>query len=75
MPSPRRVRSASRPEFVESFLAINKLGAIAVPVNFRMTAPEIAFLVGDCDARVVIAGLVLALFLFLRGTCRPERRR
>ena len=60
MPSPRRVRSASRPEFVESFLAINKLGAIAVPVNFRMTAPEIAFLVGDCDARVVITESVLA---------------
>ncbi len=49
-----------RPEFVESFLAINKLGAIAVPVNFRMTAPEIAFLVGDCDARVVITESVLA---------------
>lgn len=50
----------NRPEFVESFLAINKLGAIAVPVNFRMTAPEIAFLVGDCDARVVITESVLA---------------
>ena len=60
MPSPRRVRCAFRPEFVESFLAINKLGAIAVPVNFRMTAPEIAFLVGDCDARVVITESVLA---------------
>jgi fatty-acyl-CoA synthase len=50
----------NRPEFVESFLAINKLGAIAVPVNFRMTAPEIAFLVGDCEARVVITESVLA---------------
>jgi fatty-acyl-CoA synthase len=29
----------NRPEFVESFLAINTLGAVAVPVNFRMTAP------------------------------------
>ena len=50
----------NRPEFVESFLAINKLGAIAVPVNFRMTAPEIAFLVGDCEAHVVITESVLA---------------
>jgi fatty-acyl-CoA synthase len=50
----------NRPEFVESLLAINKLGAIAVPVNFRMTAPEIAFLVGDCDARVVITESVLS---------------
>ena len=44
----------NRTEFIESFLAVNKLGAIAVPVNFRMTPPEIAFLVSDCQARVVI---------------------
>ena len=43
----------NRTEFIESFLAANKLGAIAVPVNFRMTPPEIAFLVGDCEAKVV----------------------
>ena len=35
----------NRTEFIESFLAAIKLGAIAVPVNFRMTPPEIAFLV------------------------------
>jgi fatty-acyl-CoA synthase len=50
----------NRTEFIESFLAANKLGAIAVPVNFRMTPPEIAFLVGDCDATVMIAESVLA---------------
>ena len=44
----------NRTEFIESFLAVNKLGAIAVPVNFRMTPPEIAFLVSDCQAEVVI---------------------
>ncbi|MBO0678570.1 long-chain-fatty-acid--CoA ligase [Mycolicibacterium sp. S2-37] len=50
----------NRTEFIESFLAVNKLGAIAVPVNFRMTPPEIAFLVSDCAARVVITESVLA---------------
>ena len=50
----------NRTEFIESFLAANKLGAIAVPVNFRMTPPEIAFLVSDCDAKVMIAESVLA---------------
>ena len=50
----------NRTEFIESFLAINKLGAIAVPVNVRMTAPEIAFLVTDCQAQVVITESVLA---------------
>ncbi|RDH80309.1 long-chain fatty acid--CoA ligase [Mycolicibacterium moriokaense] len=50
----------NRTEFIESFLAANRLGAIAVPVNFRMTPPEIAFLVADCDAEVMIAESVLA---------------
>jgi fatty-acyl-CoA synthase len=50
----------NRTEFIESFLAANKLGAIAVPVNFRMTPPEIAFLVSDCQARVMITEEVLA---------------
>ena len=50
----------NRTEFIESLLAINKLGAIAVPVNFRMTPPEIAFLVNDCQAEVVITESVLS---------------
>ncbi len=50
----------NRTEFIESLLAANRLGAIAVPVNFRMTPPEIAFLVGDCRAEVVLTESVLA---------------
>lgn len=50
----------NRTEYVESFLAANLLGAIAVPVNFRMTPPEIAYLVRDCDPRAVITEQVLA---------------
>jgi fatty-acyl-CoA synthase len=50
----------NRTEFIESFLAANRLGAIAVPVNFRMTPPEIAHLVSDCGATVVVTESVLA---------------
>lgn len=50
----------NRTEFIEAVLATNKLGAIAVPVNFRMTPDEIAFLVSDCQAAVVITEAVLA---------------
>ena len=50
----------NRTEFIESVLAANLLGAIAVPVNFRMTPAEIAFLVGDCEATVVVTEPVLA---------------
>ncbi|MGB8406922.1 MAG: fatty-acid--CoA ligase FadD5 [Mycobacterium sp.] len=50
----------NRPEFIESFLAVNRLGGIAVPVNFRMTPPEIAYLVTDCEPKAVITEPVLA---------------
>ncbi|OBK95544.1 fatty-acid--CoA ligase FadD5 [Mycobacterium sp. 1165178.9] len=50
----------NRTEFVESVLAVNMLGAIAVPLNFRLTPAEIAFLVQDCEARVIVTEPVLA---------------
>ena len=50
----------NRTEFMESVLAANTLGAIAVPVNFRMTPSEIAYLVGNCEARVIVTESVLA---------------
>ncbi len=50
----------NRTEFVESVLAVNMLGAIAVPLNFRLTAPEIALLVEDCEAHLMITEPVLA---------------
>ncbi|MEM6105376.1 fatty-acid--CoA ligase FadD5 [Mycobacterium sp. 050272] len=50
----------NRPEFVEAMLATNMLGGIAVPLNFRLTPSEIAFLVEDCEARVMVTEAVLA---------------
>ncbi|WP_353809414.1 fatty-acid--CoA ligase FadD5 [Agromyces sp. SYSU T00194] len=50
----------NRPEFVESVFAINSLGAIAVPVNFRLTPPEILYLVEDSGSRVIIVDEMLA---------------
>lgn len=50
----------NRTEFIESLLAANLLGAIAVPVNFRLTPQELAFLIEDCEAHVAITEPVLA---------------
>ena len=50
----------NRPEFVEAVLAANSLDAIAVPVNFRLTAAELAYLVENCGAAVVITEPALA---------------
>jgi len=50
----------NRPEFIEATLAANRLGAIAVPVNFRLTPPELAYLVDNCGAGVLITEPTLA---------------
>ncbi|MCW2666907.1 MAG: long-chain fatty acid--CoA ligase [Frankiales bacterium] len=49
------VLMSNRPEFLESALAINRLGAICVPVNFRLTVDEVAYVLQDAGCEVVIA--------------------
>jgi acyl-CoA synthetase (AMP-forming)/AMP-acid ligase II len=46
----------NRPEAMESFFAVLKIGAAAVPLNPRFTAEEIDYHVGDAGARVLIVG-------------------
>ena len=50
----------NRPEFVETVLAANRIGAIAVPVNFRLVAAEISYVLGDSGAKVVVTDAALA---------------
>ena len=50
----------NHPEYIEAVLAINALGAIAVPVNFRLTPPEVGYLVADSGAKGVITEAALA---------------
>jgi fatty-acyl-CoA synthase len=54
------VLMANRAEFVESLLAVNLLGAIAVPVNFRLSAGEVAHIVRDSGARLLFVDANLA---------------
>jgi fatty-acyl-CoA synthase len=41
-------------EVVEAWLAVQRIGAIAVPVNFRMVAEEVAYVLADSGATVVL---------------------
>ncbi|MDA0169497.1 long-chain-fatty-acid--CoA ligase [Solirubrobacter taibaiensis] len=43
----------NRPEYVEALLATNRLGAIGVPVNFRLAAGEIAYILENSGAAVL----------------------
>ena len=50
----------NRPEFVAATLAANAAGAIAVPVNFRLAPPEVAYVLEDSGAALVVTDAVLA---------------
>ncbi|WP_223593801.1 acyl-CoA synthetase [Neobacillus bataviensis] len=41
---------------VESFFACNKLGAVAVPVNFRLVEQEVQYILSNSDSEVFIFG-------------------
>lgn len=42
------------PEFIETMIAVHRLGAVAVPINFRLVAQEVAFLLEDSGASAVV---------------------
>jgi fatty-acyl-CoA synthase len=50
----------NRPEFVDMVLGANAIGAIAVPVNFRLAAGEVSYILSDCGASLVLTDEVLA---------------
>ncbi len=47
-------------EWLEIYAATAKAGLIAVPVNFRLVGPEVAYIVGNCEARAMIVQDALA---------------
>jgi len=53
----------NRPEFLETLYAVTALGAIAVPVNFRLSPREIAFILTDSGSCVVVTESVFAAVL------------
>ncbi len=44
------------PEQVELFFGAAKLGAVPCPVNYRLAAPEVAYIVSDSRAKVFVVG-------------------
>ncbi len=48
------VLAYNRVEWLEIYAATALAGLVAVPVNFRLVGPEIAYIVGDCEAKALI---------------------
>jgi acyl-CoA synthetase (AMP-forming)/AMP-acid ligase II len=42
------------PEFLETVFAANHLGAIAMPINWRLAAPEVRYILEHSEARVLV---------------------
>ena len=53
--------SRNSPEFVYCYMAIVSLGAVVVPLNFQLTAREIAFIVKDAQMKVLVTMEQLAI--------------
>ena len=45
---------ANRPEFVEVFMAALRCGIRLTPINWHLAADEVAYIIGDCDAKCFI---------------------
>lgn len=43
------------PQFLEVAIAVAKLGAVLVPINFRLVAPEVRYILEDCAPGVLLA--------------------
>jgi acyl-CoA synthetase (AMP-forming)/AMP-acid ligase II len=44
------------PQYLEAYFAAAKIGAIFVPLNFRAKADELAYMIGNAEAKVLLAG-------------------
>ena len=42
------------PQFLETVFAANYLGAIAMPINWRLAAPEVRYILEHSEARVFV---------------------
>jgi len=43
-------------EYVETFFALAKIGAVLVPLNWRLVADELAYILGNAGARLLLYG-------------------
>src|ERR1700689_1257741 len=53
------ILSYNCPEFLEALFAANYLGAIAMPINWRLAAPEVRYILEHSGARALVSDVAL----------------
>src|SRR6267143_1299341 len=53
------LRLENRPQFLLHFLALNSIGASVVPINPDYRAAELEYILGHCEASLVVTGEML----------------
>ena len=46
----------NEPEYYDIMFGLAKIGAIMVPVNYRLAGPEMQFILSDCGAKIFVFG-------------------
>jgi acyl-CoA synthetase (AMP-forming)/AMP-acid ligase II len=61
-------------EILECYFALAKLGAVAVPLNFRLAGPELSYQINQSDSRALILGeAFLSVIQGIRGELSQVR--
>jgi len=63
---------SNRPEFAEVFGAVLRGGLRVTPINWHLTAQEIAYIVENCDAQALVGDARFAEVLFAAGGLCPK---
>ena len=65
----------NNPEFFELMLGAAKVGAAVAPINFRLTPQEMALIVADAGAKVLVVGAVFEAAVPLIEAAAPALER
>jgi acyl-CoA synthetase (AMP-forming)/AMP-acid ligase II len=57
------------PQYIESYFACAKLGAIFIPMNFRAKADELAYMIANAEAKILFVG---TRYLEMIDSLRPH---
>ena len=63
------IYAANGPQYLEALHAVLWAGAVSVPVNYKLHAKELAYVLGDCGAQLVLASPELAPAAVEAGAC------